>query len=211
MGNNGSIGERIRTVRGTKTQTEFAVCLGITQRAIVNYETGGRIPKGSILRKICEQYGIEEKWLLTGEGPMCQPRGAQPDFQSKMGDTSPILNAQSSQHADITENHKEKMGDVSPILRLTEQNAALQRDLLESIRQNGDLRVEVERQRARIIELERQLVEPQKLVAELKADVAQLNVENRELREKVRQFERMGLRLRHESDVLQNGLPGGDE
>lgn len=166
MSNNGSIGERIRTVRGTKTQAEFAVCLGITQRAIVNYETGGRIPKGSILRKICEQYGIEEKWLLTGEGPMCQPGGAPPDFQSKMGDTSPILDSQNLQHAGFVDNNKEKMGDVSPILRLTEQNAALQRDLLETVRQNGDLRVEVERLRmdverrdARIVELERQLAE----------------------------------------------------
>ena len=166
MGNNGSIGERIRTVRGTKTQAEFAVCLGVTQRAIVNYETGGRIPKGSILRKICEQYRIEEKWLLTGEGPMCQPEGAQPDFQSKMGDTSPILDSQNLQHADFVDSNKEKMGDVSPILRLTEQNAALQRDLLETVRQNGDLRVEVERLRmdverraTRIAELERQLAE----------------------------------------------------
>ena len=55
---------------------------------------------------------------------------------------------------------------MSPILHLTEQNAVLQRDLLEAVRQNGDLRVEVERLRmdverrdARITELERQLAE----------------------------------------------------
>ncbi len=71
------------------------------------------------------------------------------------------------QHAGFVDSNKEKMGDVSPILRLTEQNAALQRDLLETVRQNGDLRVEVERLRmdverrdARIAELERQLAGP---------------------------------------------------
>lgn len=39
------------------------------------------------------------------------------------------------------------------------QVLSLQRELLDAVRQNGDLRVEIERQKARIAELERQLAE----------------------------------------------------
>ena len=188
-----SVGERIKKIRGALTQKEFADSLGITAQAIINYERHGRIPSRSILNKISTIYTVAVDWLLTGEGSMYQKGGEQGVSEFKMGDTSPIL-------------------------RLMEQNAVFQRDLLEAVRQNGDLRVEVERLRmdverrdARIAELERQLAEPQKLAAEFEADVARLNVENRELREKMRQFERMGLRLHRESDALQNRLSGGDD
>lgn len=63
------------------------------------------------------------------------------------------------QHHEKNDFYKNNMGDASPFLYLTEQNAAMQRELLEAVRQNGDLRVEIERQKARIAELERQLAE----------------------------------------------------
>lgn len=213
-----SVGERIKKIRGALTQKEFADSLGITAQAIINYERHGRIPSRSILNKISTIYTVAVDWLLTGEGSMYQKGGEQGVSEFKMGDTSPILEKGILQHTDFINTEKLKTGDTSPILRLMEQNAVFQRDLLEAVRQNGDLRVEVERLRmdverrdARIAELERQLAEPQKLAAEFEADVARLNVENRELREKMRQFERMGLRLHRESDALQNRLSGGDD
>ena len=66
------IGNRIREVRGKLTQKEFALLLGITQRAVVNYEVHGRTPKKKILEAICEQFNISEQWLVTGEGSMYQ-------------------------------------------------------------------------------------------------------------------------------------------
>ena len=99
------------------------------------------------------------------------------------------------------------MADMSAILRLTER-------CLQLSAENGDLRVEaerlrmdIERREARIAELERQLAEKGDGAANSQADIARLNSENRALREKVRQFERMDLHLRHYSDTLQNGLP----
>lgn len=161
-----SVGERIKEIRGALTQREFADSLGITAQAVINYERHGRIPSRAILNKISTIYTVTVDWLLTGEDSMHQKGGEQAVSESKMGDTSPILDSQNVQHAGFVDSNKEKMGDVSPILRLTEQNAALQRDLLETVRQNGDLRVEVERLRmdverrdARIAELERQLAE----------------------------------------------------
>lgn len=69
----GTVGDRIRQVRGSETQTTFAERLGITQRAVVNYETGGRVPKKSVLGKMSEQYGVNTDWLLTGEGEKLLP------------------------------------------------------------------------------------------------------------------------------------------
>ena len=86
-----SVGERIRKLRGMNTQTEFANLLGITQRAVVNYETQGRIPRGSILKKICSCFGVSEKWLLTGSDEVNNPTQQEAAVCSKMGDMSPIL------------------------------------------------------------------------------------------------------------------------
>ena len=52
MNEKSTISERIKIVRGTNTQKEFADRLGITQRAVVNYESLGRTPKGAVLKKI---------------------------------------------------------------------------------------------------------------------------------------------------------------
>ena len=70
----------------------------------------------------------------------------------KMTDMSVILEGDLPQHTDFISSEKSKLTDTSVILRLTEK-------CLQLSTENGDLRVEVERQRARIIELERQLVE----------------------------------------------------
>lgn len=145
---------------------------------------------------------------------MSQSRDAQPESPFKMGDTSPILNAQTSQYTDFIGSHKEKMSDMSPILHLTEQNAVLQRDLLEAVRQNGDLRVEVERLRmdverrdARITELERQLAETPSISVADKTAMVNLEQENRRLRIKIQELERIGLTLTPETDSLQKDLP----
>ena len=58
MNEKSTISERIKIVRGTNTQKEFADRLGITQRAVVNYESLGRTPKGAVLKKICENVSI---------------------------------------------------------------------------------------------------------------------------------------------------------
>lgn len=65
-----TLGERIKQIRGKMTQKEFSQLLGITQRAVINYEISGRVPRKKILKSICEQFNVCEQWLLTGEGPM---------------------------------------------------------------------------------------------------------------------------------------------
>jgi DNA-binding XRE family transcriptional regulator len=43
-----AIGQRLRELRGAKTQAEVAEAVGVTTMAISQYETGERIPKDDI-------------------------------------------------------------------------------------------------------------------------------------------------------------------
>ena len=63
---------RIKEIRKSEglTQTEFAERLGIPTRNIVNYENGLRSPSSGNVQNICRTFGINEQWLLTGEGEM---------------------------------------------------------------------------------------------------------------------------------------------
>ena len=61
--------EKITKLRRMKgyTQGELAQLVGVTTRAIQNYENGSRFPKKDILAKISEALGVEEASLATDE------------------------------------------------------------------------------------------------------------------------------------------------
>lgn len=174
-----TISERIKTVRGTNTQKEFADRLGITQRAVVNYESLGRTPKGAVLKKICEEFGVSEQWLLTGTGPMYS-LGALHDagkkhevFQQRLshihtdvGDMSPTSPERITEQPDIYNKNINTMGDMSPVLELAQRCLQLGQENADLLRHNADLRVEIERLRRdlerrdmRIRDLEREVAE----------------------------------------------------
>lgn len=67
-----TLGKRIRSVRGSRSQNVFANFLGISKGALVNYEHDRSSPNAKILMTICVLEHIEIKWLLTGEGPRYQ-------------------------------------------------------------------------------------------------------------------------------------------
>lgn len=52
------IGERLKALRGDKTQKEVADALGLTVAAISNYENGLRIPTDAIKMRIARYYGV---------------------------------------------------------------------------------------------------------------------------------------------------------
>lgn len=157
-----SLGERIKKIRGKMTQKEFSELLGITQRAVINYEISGRIPRKKILKAICEQFEICEQWLLTGEGPMYKiPEGT---TERRGGDMSPVLSAPSpAQPIENITSKKNKTGDMSPVSSLTNETQelyrkilGLQERLLSLTEQNADLRIQLERRDVRIRELEKE-------------------------------------------------------
>lgn len=60
------IGQRIRQLRGTLTQVEFAHLLGVNRISIVRYEGGERTPDAEFLAAVGERFEVDPMWLLTG-------------------------------------------------------------------------------------------------------------------------------------------------
>lgn len=64
--------ERLKKIRKETglTQENFAISIGITRSPIASAESGKSKLQPLAIRKICEIYGINEKWLITGNGNM---------------------------------------------------------------------------------------------------------------------------------------------
>jgi len=60
------VSDRIRQVRGTLKQAQFADILGIPRPNLTKYESG-RLPPADVLQKIADYGGVTVKWLLTGK------------------------------------------------------------------------------------------------------------------------------------------------
>lgn len=67
--------ERIRELRKSlnMNQTDFGSKIGIKQGSVAGYESGARMPLDSVILSICREFGVNEKWLRTGEGEMFIP------------------------------------------------------------------------------------------------------------------------------------------
>ena len=78
---------RIKTIRTTAnlTQQEFADKLGIKRGTIANYELGRNEPIDAVIRMICQEFGISEKWLRTGEGDMRIPMSRDEEIADMVG------------------------------------------------------------------------------------------------------------------------------
>lgn len=92
--------ERIKEVRKAHglTQTEFGKKVGVKGNTITCYEKGIREPSNAIIRAIAREFGVDERWLLTGEGEMFRPvsrdaelaaffedlQGSTPDFRHQL-------------------------------------------------------------------------------------------------------------------------------
>ena len=67
-----TIGERMKDARKAKglTQAALAEKVRLKRNTIANYETNNIEPSERSVLNICAVLGINEKWLLTGEGEM---------------------------------------------------------------------------------------------------------------------------------------------
>lgn len=63
--------ERIKEIRlyFGLTQVEFGRRIGVKQSAVTGYENGNRQPLDTVITSICREFGVNEEWLRTGEGP----------------------------------------------------------------------------------------------------------------------------------------------
>ncbi|MGA3280751.1 MAG: helix-turn-helix transcriptional regulator [Smithella sp.] len=62
------IGQRIKIVRGDKSQIVFAEELGIHRNTLLRYEDELSHPDSDIISQICKTYDINSSWLLFGSG-----------------------------------------------------------------------------------------------------------------------------------------------
>lgn len=53
------IGRRLRSLRGSRLQTEVANAIGISPSALGMYEIGERIPRDLIKVKLAQYYGVD--------------------------------------------------------------------------------------------------------------------------------------------------------
>ena len=61
------VGNRIKELRGSKSQAYFAKEIGVSLQGYLNYEYGNRVPPGPVLAKIAELCGVTTDWILTGQ------------------------------------------------------------------------------------------------------------------------------------------------
>lgn len=64
--------ERIKEIRAETnlTMEEFGKRIGVTRATISRIESGKITVTGQVHRSICREFGVNEDWLLTGEGEM---------------------------------------------------------------------------------------------------------------------------------------------
>ncbi len=62
------VGERIRAVRGKRTQTEFAKAIGVKKQNYISRYERGRVPSPDLLVQIAKTGRVSIDWLLTGKG-----------------------------------------------------------------------------------------------------------------------------------------------
>lgn len=64
--------DRIKALRKALSlnQTDFGSKIGVKQSAVAAYESGSRTPLDSVIVSICREFGVNGRWLRTGEGEM---------------------------------------------------------------------------------------------------------------------------------------------
>lgn len=163
-----TIAKRIKEIRGTMTQKEFATRLGITPQAVINYEVHNRRPKGSVIQALCNVFGVNEAWLVDGEGPkhkedLRRVAGLQElHFMQPIENTS--IDSQNTCDASQVSELQRQITDLQGRLSIAlEKSMELQERLMTTTQENADLRVQAERHLSRIRELERENEELRKM------------------------------------------------
>ncbi len=59
-----SVGERLRALRGERTQEEISKELGITKSSYAMYERGERTPRDEVKVRISKYYGVSVQELF---------------------------------------------------------------------------------------------------------------------------------------------------
>lgn len=63
---------RIKAIRKhfNLTQTQFGERIGVKGNTVTTYESGDRTPSVAVIDLICREFGVNEMWLIYGDGEM---------------------------------------------------------------------------------------------------------------------------------------------
>jgi len=68
-----ALGAKIRQVRGSTTQADFARQFGITRADVSKIERGENRPTAELLYNICLRHHLSLEWMLSGHEPTSEP------------------------------------------------------------------------------------------------------------------------------------------
>lgn len=131
-----TLGERLKALRGTRSQASFGKDLGVSQPTVRNYENNDRLPDTDFIKNVCNRYNVTADWVLFGK---------ESDPPTADAPSAPALEKTEAPRPDVRDDY-----------------IAALRQLADLQKENGDLRVKAARLEARNAELERLLVEAHK-------------------------------------------------
>ena len=154
-----SLADRLRIVRGSMGQTEFAKKIGSSQSGISAYEKGQRKPDYETLIRVSTEFGVTLDWLLLGKGSMHPADQLEGAMEEKTTDMSVVLNGGNIQRPDFTERPQNKTADRSVDWDLQQRLLDALQEQNNLLRENAHLRLQLERRDMRIRDLEREVAE----------------------------------------------------
>lgn len=63
-----TLGERLKILRGTMTQEQFAAAIGVNTNTLRAYEKDRNSPSADVLANVCTRLNVSAQWLLLGIG-----------------------------------------------------------------------------------------------------------------------------------------------
>ena len=137
-----TIGERVRIIRKelNLTQTEFAERICITQSHLASNETGKRQVTDRTVQLICNEFGVNEQWLRTGEGEMFRKISPDEEFARIMMEiqisNDPIIRRIISTYWKLTP--EEKAGVQKMVQCFVDEDAKQASETIPYIARSGD-------------------------------------------------------------------------
>lgn len=123
------LGNKIKEIRGKESRAEFAKRHNIHPNTLQRWENGERQPDLEFLQRIVVEYKLSPEWLLLGQGEAKIPE-PYPGSPMTVG---------SSYYGDLIDNFNE----------LRKENSTLWGKIEKLTKENGELRIEIERLKSR--------------------------------------------------------------
>ncbi len=146
-----TLGNRIRQIRGSESQEDFAARVGISKGSIGGYERDANSPSAEAILKICSATGTSVEWLMTGEesasdAPHLMAETAKGYSQAAAPDPVPSPSAGSPAFCQHCARLEERLENLESERReLSLENRQLYRDKICLGEQIGDLREKIAR------------------------------------------------------------------